>query len=1042
MKPYGYRLALGGLIDRSKTLSFTFNGCRFEGHPGDTLASALIANGINLIGRSFKYHRPRGFYGAGVEDPNSMLAVQDAYGYEPALRAGQVRLCDGLRAHSVTGWPSASFDFAAGLQLFSGLLSAGFYYKTFKWPTWALFEPLIERSTGFGRPQVMLEKRTAHHRHAHCDVLIIGAGPAGLAAARSLLGSGLKVVIAEDQPQVGGSLNWERATLAGHQGSDWARLLSRQLIEDPNFTVLTSTTVTGAYEGNHFTLLQTIADSRGVRSEHLWKLRARQVVLATGMIDRPLLFAGNDRPGVMLSSSVRRLIGEFGVSPARKLAIYTNNDSGYLTALAAVRAGVDVEYVVDTRAEEEGAYVRSALNAGITCLFENQIVATQGYRRLKAITVQNQAGRTHRLRCDGLAVAGGFTPLIHLASHRGGKPTYDAQRDLFVTNSLPEGWYTAGGVTGTLDLEIALAQGGRAAQSIGKALGVSVRSIRAEVIGAPSWGVTGAEQQQTPSQAEPAPTKSPNQVPMRGHGVHAQAEPQPSIQARLDTHARPDPQAHTQARSVADSPRWTNRGSSSATWVDFQNDVKASDIELAVRENYVSVEHLKRYTTLGMGTDQGRTSNVNGLALLAGLTGRAIDAVGTTTFRPPYTGVRMGAIANRRRGDLYKPRRFLPAHRVHQEQSAVFEDFGWERPDWYRSNGANREAAVVTEMAAVRTHVGVFDGSSLGKIEVTGPDAREFLRRFYVSDMASLKPGRVRYSLMLKDDGVIFDDGVVSCLAENHFLASPTSGQADAVAAWFERWRQTEWPSMKVAVSVVTSNWASIAIAGPQARILLARLEPNFDISNEAFPHMEIREGDIGGVPARVARISFTGELQYEISVQARYASSLLKTLLSPQGDLNPRPVGMEAWLRLRLEKGYLHLGSDTNGRTTPLDVGMAGIVAKRKDDFIGKRSLSLAFATSPEREQLVGLLALEGSLQVGGRVLAPNHTRPPCPTEGYVTSACFSPFVRESIGLALIERGHARQGETVSVYCAGNIIRCRITKPVFYDPSNARLQT
>jgi sarcosine oxidase, subunit alpha len=535
-------------------------------------------------------------------------------------------------------------------------------------------------------------------------------------------------------------------------------------------------------------------------------------------------------------------------------------------------------------------------------------------------------------------------------------------------------------VAGTLALETALAQGDRAARSIGAAMKVSLRPTPSEVVEADSFGVV--------------------------------------------------------------APLWKPaRGSSSAMWVDFQNDVKASDVELAARENYVSVEHLKRYTTLGMGTDQGRTSNVNGLALMAGLTGRAIQAIGTTTFRPPYTAVRMGAIANRRQGGLYKPRRLLPAHSVHEKRSAVFEDFGWERPDWYRCNGENREAAVTAEMTAVRTHVGVFDGSSLGKIEVTGPDAAEFLSRFYVSNMTTLKKGRVRYSVMLKEDGVIFDDGVVACLGENHYLASPTSGQADAVAAWFERWRQTEWPSMRVAISPVTSSWASIAIAGPQSRVLLSRLEPNFDLPNETFPHMGIREGVIGGVSARVARISFTGELQYEISVPARYASSLMESLLAPEGELKPCVVGIEAWMRLRLEKGYLHLGSDTNGRTTPRDVGMAGIVAKRKDDFIGKRSLTLAFATSPEREQLVGLIALQGTLEVGGRILASGHVKPPCPTEGYVTSACVSPSAGRSIGLALIERGYARQGETVSVYCGGTIIPCRISTPVFYDPTNERLQ-
>jgi sarcosine oxidase, subunit alpha len=976
----GYRLARGGLIDRSRAVSFTFNGRELRGYQGDTLASALIANGVTLIGRSFKYHRPRGFYGAGLEDPNSMLAVRDAYGYEPALRAGQVQLCEGLEARSVTGYPSPDFDLAAGVQLFARILGAGFYYKTFKWPDWAWFEPWIERSTGFGRPRAdIVEQRSVHHRHVSCDVLIIGAGPAGLAAARALAPLGLRVLLADDRPQVGGALNFEQGRVQGRPCALWASVVGAQLAAERNITMLTSTVVTAAYEGNHFTLVQCVRDSRGVRAEHCWKVSARQVVLASGMIDRPLLFPNNDRPGIMLSGAVRRLIGEFGVSPARRLAVFTNNDCGYLTALAAREAGVEVAAIVDTRPPELTLHAGSARDAGIECLFSSQITATAGYRRLNRITVRDANRRVRHICCDGLAVTGGFTPLIHLASHRGVKPTFDAKLGGFLASGLPAGWHVAGGVNGTVDLESSLSDGGRAAQAVSAAAGIA---------------------------AAPVPTEAVDAGPLGMAVSQWQVEP----------------------------------GTSSQVWVDFQNDVKVSDVELAARENYVSVEHLKRYTTLGMGTDQGRTSNVNGLALLASLTGREIGAVGTTTFRPPYTAVRMGTIANGRQGSLYKPRRYLPAHAVHENLSAVFEDFGWERPDWYRCNGAHREAAVAVEMEAVRKHVGVFDGSSLGKIEVTGPDAGEFLSRFYVSSMASLKPGRIRYSVMLKEDGVIFDDGVVACLAENHYLASPTSGHAEAVAGWFERWRQTEWPSMRVAVSPVTSNWASIAIAGPRAREVLERLAPGFDISNAAFPHMRICGCEIGGVEARVARVSFTGELQYEISVPARYGAALWQVLLAPDGQLAPVPIGMEAWLRLRLEKGYLHVGSDTNGRTTPLDVGMAGAVAKREDDFIGKRSLSLAFMKSVEREQLVGLVGLDGALEVGGRVLAPGAVGPPCATEGYVTSACFSPSVGQSIGLALVERGFAREGETVAVYSSGKIVRGRISRPVFYDPRNERL--
>jgi sarcosine oxidase, subunit alpha len=975
----GYRLAVGGLIDRSRILSFTYDGQPYSGHPGDTLASALIASGVNVIGRSFKYHRPRSFYGVGTEDPNSMLAVRDAYGYDPALRAGQVQLCEGLEACSVTGSPSPGFDLAGGLQLLSGILGAGFYYKTFKWPKWANFEPLIRRSTGFGRPRSLPETRATQQRHATFDALIMGGGPAGLATARSLVGSGLTVLLVDDQPQFGGTLNWEDVTIDGQSGATWARGVAGELASDANLTLLTSTTVTAAYEGNHFTLLQLCTDERGVRAECHWQIFAQQVVLATGMVDRPLLFADNDRPGILLSGAVRRLINGYGVSPADQLAIYTNNDSGYLTALAAHRAGIQVAALIDIRSSAQALHADAMGRLGITCHFETQIEATSGYKRLSGITLRDREGR-HKIACNGLAVSGGFTPLLHLASHRGIKPAYDARLGTFVANSLPANWQAAGGVTGTLDLVATLAAARQAAQVLATALG---------------------------------------------------ATPQPVIANSVQTLV----QAAGAAVSLPDF------GARSRMWVDFQNDVKVSDIELAVRENYCSVEHLKRYTTLGMGTDQGRTSNFNGLAILADLNGQTIEAVGTTTFRPPYIAVRMATIASGRRGDLFKPRRWLPAHAVHQQRSAVFTDVGWERPDWYRSNATDREAAVTREMAAVRNHVGVFDCSSLGKIEITGPDAAAFIGRFYISNLSTLKPGKVRYSVMMKEDGVILDDGVIACLADHHFLASPTSGNAETVAAWFERWRQTEWSSMRVAIAPVTSQWASIAIAGPRARALLARLNPDFDISNQAFGHMEIRAGQLGGAHARVARVSFTGELQYEISVPARYAHSLLNALLTDEGDLYPVVVGLEAWLRLRLEKGYLHLGSDTNGRTTPLDVGLASVVARRKDDFIGKRSLLLPFATSTEREQLVGLMAIDGALEVGGRILSAGFARPPCPTDGYVTSACFSPSVGKSIGLALIERGFTRLGETVSVYSQGKTLRCQITKPTFYDPDNQRLQ-
>jgi sarcosine oxidase subunit alpha len=986
-----YRLPEGGLIDRTRTLRFTFNGKVLYGHPGDTLASALIANGVCLVARSLKYHRPRGFYGAGLEDPSSMLAVRDAHSYEPAIRAGQVSLVEGLEARSVGGWPCLNFDVGAVAQLASGLLSAGFYYKTFMWPDWKLFEPAIRGRAGFGRPQAGVGRRSIGHRHAICDVLVIGAGPAGLMTARGLQRTGLTVVVADGERTLGGSLLWEAVQIDGQAALCFSRTVLAELESDGAFMLLSSTLVTGAYENNVFTLVQSLHDAGGVCGERHWKLKAHHVVLATGMIDRPLLFEGNDRPGIMLSSAMRRLMGEFAVAPAQRLAIYTNNDSAYLTAINARRSGVAVAGIIDTRPASAALHADVAARLDIACHFDSQIARTSGYRRLRGVTVRAADGATRTIACDGLAVSGGWTPLIHLAAHRGVKPAYDTTRSMFVCRELPSGWVAVGGVNGVLDLEAVFREAAQAAQAIAGDHGDAATRRAAPgglalKVGAASFGAV--------------------------------------------------------------TPHWIpQHGSPTKIWLDFQNDVKLSDVELAVRENYVSVEHLKRYTTLGMGTDQGRTSNVNGLAALAAVTGREIPAVGTTTFRPPYSAVRMATLANERRGDLYRPRRYLPADAIHREWGAVMEDFGWERPDWYRSNSSDggsrrnqREAAVAVEMRAVREHVGVFDGSSLGKIEVTGPDAATFLTRFYISNMATLKTGRARYSVMLREDGVIFDDGVVTCIGSNHFLVSATSGNAEAVAAWLERWRQTEWPMLQVAVSDVTANWTAIAIAGPKARELLRRLEPDFDITSASFPHMEFREGALGGIHGRVARISFTGELQYEISVPSRYAAAMMQALLATNADLKPRPVGMEAWLRLRLEKGYIHVGSDTNGRTTPLDVGMASIAAKRRDDFIGRRSLSLPFATSNEREQLVGLMAVDEALHVGGRILAAGHRSPPCPTEGYVTSACFSPSVGRSIGLALLQRGHQRHGEIVSVYSAGATVRCRVCNPTFYDPKNERL--
>ncbi|WP_372803195.1 2Fe-2S iron-sulfur cluster-binding protein [Paracoccus seriniphilus] len=969
----GYRLTSGGRIDRSRPLNFTFDGRAMQGFAGDTLASAMLANGVGTLGRSFKYHRPRGIYAAGIEDPNAMLEVVDGHGREPALRAGQVQLVEGLQVRSVTGWPSPQFDLASlATRLASPFMTAGFYYKTLKWPNWSWYEEAIRKAAGFGAPDGSVDARGREYRHASCDVLVIGAGPAGLAALRSLQGSGREVVLVDHAPVAGGALRWEDARIDGQDGMAWADKVVADCRADGG-KVLLNTFVTGAYEGNFFTLIESFVDGAGLRAERIWKLRARQVVMATGSVDRPLVCQNNDRPGVLLSASVRQFIGEYGVAPGKRLAVFTNNDSGYLTALRAIQAGIEAPVLIDTRARPSAAHLEAARAAGVQIHLQAQISDIQGGKAVRSLRVIDHAGAEQRISCDALALAGGATPMIHLAAHRGARPVYDEESSSFICTSLPQGWHGAGAATGARELSDVLVQGHAAGQAI---------------------AATGRD----------APLAD---VPL-GMG-----EVVPMWQAAT--------------------------GSPKKMFVDLQNDVKASDVQLAARENYVSVEHLKRYTTLGMGTDQGRTSNINGLAIMAAATGREVAKVGTTTFRPPYTATRMGAIAHHRQEDGYAPRRLMPAHGAHVALAAQFEDFGWQRPDWYECNGADREAAVRTEMQAVRNAVGVFDASPLGKVEVVGPDAREFINKFYVSNLATLKPGRIRYSVMCHDDGIIFDDGVVACVDDNFFLAGPTSGNAETVAAWFERWRQTEWPGMAVAIAPVTSNWAAIALAGPKARDLLARLGPDFDISGEAFAHMQFREGSIGGVPARVARVSFTGELQYEIAVPARYGHALMQAALREGADLGATGIGMEAWLRLRLEKGYLHLGADTNGRTTPLDIGMGGVVKKKAADFIGKRALSLPFNALENREELVGLKPVDVPIRIGARILAEGHDQIPCPTIGNVTSVCDSPLAG-NIAMGLVEGGSKRMGQRVKLYAEGRVSEAEICSPVFVDPKNERL--
>ena len=896
------RLPSGGLIDRSRTLRFRFNGSDYAGYRGDTLASALLANGVQLVGRSFKYHRPRGIMAAGAEEANALVRLGSGNRADPNLKATQVPLLDGLEATSVNCWPSPRFDLRGINQIAAPVFIAGFYYKTFIWPDWHLFEGPIRRAAGLGVAPEGADPDSYVHAHAEYDVIVVGAGPAGLAAARTAALTGGRVLLVEADFVLGGSALWR-------DGFDVAAA-ETALAGFPNLTILKRTEVFGYYDHNALAAVEQLSGP-GPR-QRLWKLRAGKVILATGAIERPLVFAGNDRPGVMLASAVQAYVGRFGILPGKRIVIATNNDATQETARLLAAAGAQVT-VVDSR-------------TGVT------VTSAKGALGVKAAKLSD--GRT--VPCDIIAMSGGWSPVVHLFSQSGGSLRYDERLAAFVPDRTVQAVECVGGSAGDLgDLNLV-----------------------------PLWEV-------------PGPGKK---------------------------------------------------------FVDFANDVTARDVAIAAQENYVSVEHLKRYTTLGMGPDQGKTSNVNGLAILGARTGRAPHEVGTTKFRPPYTPVTFGALAGPQVGMLQKPLRYLSAHGWHVAEGARFEEFGgWLRPTCYPLAGEQWEAAVQREATIARRNAVLLDGSPLGKIEVAGPDAATFLDRMYVGNASTLKVGRARYGVMLSEHGIVIDDGVFVRMADDRFLVHTTSGGADRIAAAMEEWLQCEWVDLKVAILPVTTQWAVMTVSGPEARALLSDVGTDIDL--DSFPHMTWCEGTVAGMNARVLRASFTGEASYEISVAARQATKLAEALRAAGAV----PMGIEALMILRMEKGYIHIGADTDGTTLPGDIGMAGPIAGKASDFVGRRSLLRADATRQDRLQFVGLVSEGAQLPAGAHVLAPGGAVPG-PTDGHVTSSAMSPNLGRPIALGLVRRGRERIGESVEVYDMGQRLRATIVEPVFIDKAGERL--
>jgi len=991
-----YRLASGGRVDRNKILNFTFDGRPYKGFAGDTLASALIANGVHLVGRSFKYHRPRGFMSAGSDEPNALVGVggsSDAR-YTPNLRATQVELYDGLVAESQNRWPSLSMDLRCVNDLFSRFLSAGFYYKTFMWPASAwkkLYEPMIRKAAGLGKAPTAPDPDRYTQVYAHCDVLIVGAGPSGLAAALAAGRSGARVIICDEQDQFGGTLLAEReAVIDGQPAADWLARALQELTTLENVTMLARTTAFGWYPHNFLGLCERVTDhldhaASNAPRERMWQVRAREVVLATGAIERPLLFPDNDRPGVMMSEAARIYLNRYGAIPGSRAVVFTACDAAYRSALELKTSGVHIAAIADVRAAPAGPWVERARGAGIDVRPSTAVSATYGRLHISHADLTDETTeKTETLACDLLLMSGGFTPSIHLFSQSRGKLVYDETLKAYIPGESAERERSVGACRGVYELGAVIAGGFSGGLAAVKLAG----------------GTPASEQKFL---------------------VSAQPLGQDSVVGRT-------------GKAVKQAGR---------AWVDFQNDVTVKDIELATREGFRSIEHVKRYTTTGMATDQGKTSNMNALGVVSQVLDLPITKVGLTTFRPPFTPTTFGAFAGQSKGDLFDPIRKTSIHDWAEEHGAVFEDVSlWKRAHYFPRDGEDMHAAVKRECAATRQSVGIFDATTLGKIEVVGKDASEFMNRMYTNAWTKLEPGRLRYGVMLREDGFVMDDGVVGRMSDDRFHVTTTTGGAARVLAHMEDYLQTEWSDLDAWLTSTTEQWAVIAVQGPNARKVLEPLVQGIDLSPQAMPHMSVREGHICGVPTRLFRVSFTGELGFEVNVPMGFGRSIWEAIYRAGKAYDITPYGTETMHVLRAEKGYIIVGQETDGTVTPVDVGLSWAIGKTKKDFVGKRSLARPAMTRSDRKQLVGLLTVDPKvvLEEGAQIVVDPLEPIPMTMIGHVTSSYWSAALDRSIALALVRGGRSRIGTRLSVPMPEQGVTVEVVEPIFYDPEGKRL--
>ncbi len=994
------RIANNKFIDQTSRISFKFDGKTLYGFKGDTLASALLANNIHLVGRSFKYHRPRGIMTCGSEEPNAIVQVgNDPSLTEPNVRATEIELYEGLEVSSQNCWPSLNIDIGAINNFFSHLMPSGFYYKTFMWPAnfWEKYEYFIRKSAGLGRSPTKPDQDIYDHRYLHCDVLIVGGGISGIIAAKIAAQNNLNTVILTDDNHLGGSTIFQENNcykINNSYSNEWLKKEIENLNSYKNLTIKNRTTLAAYHSYNYLLAREDLTDHLTLNEkkdkvrQRLWKIRAKKVVIATGAIERPLIFNNNDRPGVILSSSIKKYIDYYGVKCGQKISLFTNNDAAYETAISLSNNGVNVNSVIDIRDKSNSSIVKQAEKLGIKIHWKHTVVNTNGYKRINSIELMKLSddgtdvvGNKLKEECDCLGISGGWTPRVHLFTQSGGKLKFRDKDNVFLPDKSTSEQISIGSCNGDFELDDVIKNSNKSIKEF-----LNINS---------------------------------------------------SDYDNLEINCSKEIDKKNIWLLPSDKPLGKTK-----PFLDFQNDSTAKDVKLALREGFKSIEHVKRYTTTGMATDQGKLSNMHALGIIAETTGVKMSELGTTTFRPPYTPLTFGTIVGRNVGEFFDITRKTPIHDWHVEHKAQFENVGqWKRAWYYPKGRETMHEAVQRESKAARDSAGILDASTLGKIDIQGSDASEFLNRVYTNAWSKLEIGKCRYGLMLNEDGMVYDDGVTTRLGENHYIMTTTTGGAANVLSKLEDYLQTEWPELDVYLTSVTDHYSTVSVCGPNSKKILSKIIPNLDLSDKEFPHMSFKDALIDNIKCRVMKISFTGEHSYEINIQSSYGKSVWKKCFEAGKEFNITPYGTETMHLLRAEKGFIIAGQDTDGTMTPVDLQMDWIISKKKYDFIGKRSLYRSDTIREDRKQLVGLLTDDPKevLEEGAQIVAETKEQP-IEMLGHVTSSYFSPNLNKSIALAVVKNGKKLKGQKMFVPMENKNIIVTITDTVFFDKENKKL--